>query len=168
VICATLEAADFEPGSFSAAGLFDVVEHVSDDDALVRHARRVLRPGGALCMTVPAYQWLWSAEDDLAGHFRRYTLREVETLVARNGFDVRYLTYLFAPLALPMFALRSVPHRLGRRASAQVANRAARQHTPSEGLRRALAALLAPELRWVRERRRVPVGTTCLVVATAV
>ena len=55
VVCATLDDAAFAPGSFGAAGLFDVVEHVGDDFQLLASVRRVLRAGGVLAVTVPAY-----------------------------------------------------------------------------------------------------------------
>jgi SAM-dependent methyltransferase len=165
VVCATLEDAEFEAGAFGAAGLFDVAEHVADDEALLREVHRILRPGGVLCMTVPAYRWLWSDEDELAGHHRRYTLRLLGAVLSRCAFDVRYQTYFFAPLTAPVALLRSLPHRLRRRSAATVEQGAARQHVPSPLARRAIDALLAPELRRIRAGRRVPFGTSCLVVA---
>lgn len=165
VICATLEDAELAPGSFGAAGLFDVVEHVADDEALLREVHRILRPGGVLCVTVPAYRWLWSAEDDLAGHHRRYSLGGLGQLLARCSFEVRYATYFFAPLTVPILALRSLPYRLRRRPAAAVEATAAAHHVPAPLLRRAMEALLAPELAWIRAGRRVPVGTSCLAVA---
>jgi hypothetical protein len=116
-------------------------------------------------VTVPAYWWLWSAEDELAGHHRRYTLRSLHATLSRCSFEVRYQTYFFAPLTVPVLLLRSLPHRLRRRSTATVEQRAARQHLPSPLLRRATNALLAPELQRIRAGRRVPFGTSCLVVA---
>jgi SAM-dependent methyltransferase len=165
VVCATLEDAGFEPGAFGAAGLFDVAEHVADDEALLREVHRILRPGGVLCVTVPAYRWLWSDEDEIAGHHRRYTLRRLHETLSRCAFTIRYQTYFFAPLTVPVLLLRGLPHRLRRRPAAAVEQGAARQHVPSPRVRRAIDALLAPELRRIRDGRRVPLGTSCLVVA---
>ena len=54
-------------------------------------------------MTVPAYGWLWSAEDEHAGHHRRYSLGRLDALLARCAFHVDYATYFFAPFTLPVF-----------------------------------------------------------------
>ena len=166
VVCATLQKAAFEAGSFGAVGAFDVIEHIEDDDALVREVHRVLRPRGVFCVTVPAYRWLWSAEDEVAGHHRRYTLPRLHAVLSRCDFDVCYETYFFAPLVVPVFLFRSLPHRLHKRATTAVDEGAAKQHLPSPMARRVMDALLAPELDRIKAGRSVPFGTSCLVVAT--
>ncbi|CAN5923654.1 class I SAM-dependent methyltransferase [soil metagenome] len=165
VVCATLEDARFEDGSFAAVGAFDVVEHIADDHALLHEMHRVLRPDGVLCVTVPAYAWLWSAEDEIAGHHRRYTLGRLRKLLRSCSFEVRFQTYFFAPLTVPVLLLRSLPYRLLRRTEAAVVESATKQHTPSPLGRRVMDALLAPELARIQAGRRVPLGTSCLVVA---
>ena len=165
VVNATLEDAHFADGTFAAAGAFDVIEHIADDDAILREVHRVLRPNGIMCVTVPAYEWLWSSEDVLAGHHRRYTLPRLEKVLTRCGFEVGYQTYFFAPLTLPMFLMRSVPHRLHRRSEAAVEETASKQHTPSPLARKVMDALLAPELARIARGHTIPVGTSCLAVA---
>ena len=167
VVCATLEQADFAPGSFGAAGLFDVIEHVDDDAGLLQATRRVLRPGGVLCVTVPAFRWLWSAEDELAGHYRRYTLRQLRSVLEQASFGIAYESYFFAPLALPIFVARSLRHRFLVRASATIEDGAAQQHLPSPTARRVIDGLLGPELRMVANGRKIPFGSSSLVVAIA-
>jgi len=166
VVCATLDDADFEERSFGAAGVFDVIEHVEDDVAVLRSVHRVLRPGGALCVTVPAYPWLWSAEDELAGHFRRYTLASLRATLVKSAFDVRYETYFFATMTLPVFLMRTLRHRLGQRSMARVEESAVAVHDLSTISRRMVTLALAPELRLIRSGKKIPVGTSCLVVAT--
>ncbi len=168
VVCATLEQAAFEPGSFGGAGLFDVIEHVEDDVGLLDAVRDVLRPGGVLAVTVPAYEWLWSAEDELAGHHRRYTLRQLRHVLETSGFAVRYETYFFAPLTVPLFFARSLRYRLSskRTAAAEIETNAAAQHTPGGASRKAMEAMLAPELTRIAKGATIPFGTSCLAIAT--
>jgi SAM-dependent methyltransferase len=93
----------------------DVLEH-TDDVASLEEIVRVLKPGGALLLTVPALPSLWSARDDEAGHLRRYTRRGLLDLVRGSGLepiDVRF----YQCLLLPLFA---VTRFIGKRfASAQ-------------------------------------------------
>jgi SAM-dependent methyltransferase len=166
VVCATLDEAAFAPGSFGAAGAFDVIEHVEDDVGLLRSIHRVLRPRGVLCVTVPAFQGLWSAEDEHAGHYRRYTLSQLRATLARASFDVDYATYFFAPLTLPVLVVRGLRHRIGKRSAASIDESAARDHDRSPATRRMMRVVLGPEVAMIRRRLTIPFGTSCLVVAT--
>lgn len=170
--CATLEESGFAEASFGVVGAFDVIEHVADPGALLARMRTVLRPGGLCAVTVPAYSLLWSEEDVVAGHHRRYTLEGLERALFAERFEVLYATYLFAALLPPVFALRSVPHWLrqltGRgRGEGEALDGAAAQHVPGKASRVVMDALLAPELARVRARKSVPAGTSCLAIARA-
>ncbi len=63
----------FADASFDLAVSLDVIEHLEDDVGAMRELRRTVAPGGALLVTVPAYQWLWSGHDVINHHHRRYT-----------------------------------------------------------------------------------------------
>lgn len=66
----------------------DFIEHVEDDAALLAEFVRVLRPGGSLVASVPAYPSLWSPHDDFMHHKRRYARGELERRVEEAGFRV--------------------------------------------------------------------------------
>jgi SAM-dependent methyltransferase len=170
LVLSTIEDAQFRPGSLPAAGLFDVLEHIRADDALLATLRGLIMPGGRLYLTVPAYRWLWSADDDLGGHHRRYTRRGLAVRLARAGFAVNYATYIFAPLPLPILLLRALPTRLGLRGAGDLqrdVEKIAAELTPGEGLAaRAVAALLRVEQRWIERGHTLPSGGSVLMVAT--
>lgn len=113
VVRATLEDALFEPGSFPAACAFDVIEHIEDDLSFLEEIHNLLEPGGMLYLTVPAYEWLWSQEDINAGHFRRYDLERLESVLGEAGFEPTYSSAFFGWLVSPLFLVRSLPYRFG-------------------------------------------------------
>ncbi len=167
VVCAPLERAGFAPRSVPAIGIFDVLEHIEDDRGFLRGIAGTLRPGGYLFLTVPAYRWLWSTEDALAGHFRRYTLRMLRERLGASGFDVPYATYMFAWLPLPVLLRRTLPSALGL-VREQDGTRAASQHAlPAGAVGSALEGLLEREHARIARGEVVPVGGSCLVVAQA-
>ena len=102
----------FADKSFDVVLALDVIEHVPDDVALLREARRVLRPDGVLLTTVPALPWLWSSHDDVNHHYRRYTLRTLKRSLQAGGFRPAKVSYYNA-LLMPLAIARKFVHRLG-------------------------------------------------------
>lgn len=100
----------FPEASFDLVTALDVIEHVDADEAILREAYRVARPGATLAISVPAFQWLWSYNDVLNGHKHRYTPRELRERVERAGFRVKRLTFGFLlvfPMSAPLILLRN-------------------------------------------------------------
>lgn len=88
--------------SFDAAIALDVLEHI-DDQAAARELHRVLRPGGVLIVTVPAFPFLWSFRDVSAGHKRRYRRAQLAATLRSAGFQMEtsgYYQFFLFPLAI--------------------------------------------------------------------
>jgi hypothetical protein len=124
----------------------------------------LLRPGGRLFLTVPAYRLLFSADDKVAAHFRRYSRTSLTQALTGAGFAIAYAGYMFAPLPLPIFLFRTIPSWLGLRQGSDP-ERDATEHAPDGPAARLLARLLAAELRWLQRGRSLPFGSSCLCVA---
>ena len=101
----------FADDSFDLAVSLDVIEHLEDDLAALRELRRTVAPGGALLVTVPAYQWLWSGHDEINHHHRRYTRRSLQRVAEQAGWRQVRTTY-FNSLLLPVAILLRVLDRV--------------------------------------------------------
>jgi SAM-dependent methyltransferase len=112
---ATLEGLSFPDNSIGAIGAFDVLEHLENPSHLLSEIYRVLEPGGIFICSVPAYQWLFSDFDISIGHFRRYSRKSLNKLVAAAGIKKQSSLSVFSYLVLPAFILRRIPYLLGRR-----------------------------------------------------
>ncbi len=82
--------------------MLDVLEHLSDDNLALREVQRILKPGGALILSVPAYQHMWSAHDEALHHFRRYEKAGLNQVLKNAGFRVWRLS--FAMSVMPPIA----------------------------------------------------------------
>jgi len=89
--------------AFDLTGAFDVIEHIADDEAVLRGLRAATQAGGGTIIAVPQHPWLWSHLDDYAQHQRRYKRGELETKLRRCGFEVLFSSS-FTALLLPIMA----------------------------------------------------------------
>ena len=94
---------------------FDCLEHLDDDEGALAEVLRVLKPGGTAFFSVPAYQFLFSNNDRVAHHKRRYTRSELVRKVRKAGMTVEKATYVnvvLFPLILPAVLLLKLKERL--------------------------------------------------------
>jgi hypothetical protein len=144
--------------------MFDVLEHMADEIGTLRQAHSLLRPAGRLFITVPAYEFLFSADDDAAGHFRRYTRKTLGAALSLSGYRVVYSTYMFAPLPPLVFLTRTAPSRLGLRQGLDEARLSA-EHSPGWLASVIMDGVLGIEAQHIEAGQRIPFGNTCFTVA---
>jgi len=93
-------------GEFDVIGVFDVLEHLDDDELALRELHRAIAPRGGLIVTVPQHRFLWSALDDHSRHRRRYARRDLCEKLVSAGYTIERVTS-FMTLTLPaQFASR--------------------------------------------------------------
>lgn len=102
----------FGDDSFDLVTALDVIEHIEDDLGAMREIRRVLKPGGQLLMTVPAYRFLWGRQDEINLHKRRYRAPQVRERLRSAGFAVQRLTYMNTLLFPAIAGIRLIRHVL--------------------------------------------------------
>jgi SAM-dependent methyltransferase len=166
VICATTNTAKFIEHSLPAVGLFDVIEHIEDDLAFLKSVRELMKKNALLYVTVPAYSFLWSAEDVFAGHFRRYDLGSILNVLQLAGFQVEFSSYIFRFLPIPVFLLRTMPYKLGLSKTERISNTTSRDHAVKGGaMSDILDSILQSEINNLNNRKAMPFGGSCLIVA---
>ncbi len=73
--------------------LFDVLEHIENDKAFLKTLNCKIKPKGYLLLTVPTYDALWSGEDDVSLHFRRYNKRKLVHILNETNFRIVRFSY---------------------------------------------------------------------------
>lgn len=98
-------------GSFACIIMWDVLEHIEDDQAALQAVAGLLRPGGRLLLAVPGNPREWRWDDEFYGHFRRYTVAELTHKLALAGLQAE----AFWDFTFPVYwAMRRVYTRLKR------------------------------------------------------
>lgn len=81
----------FSDAKFDLVLCIEVLEHIEEDDEACGEIARILKPGGALILSLPYRHWFPSYFSTM-GHYRHYTRSDVEKLLSRVGLKVtRYL-----------------------------------------------------------------------------
>src|SRR5271154_358202 len=94
-------------GRFNVIFLFDVLEHIADEDAFLDALLYHLAPGGKVVVNVPAGQWAFSGYDRAAGHVRRYSFESLKSAMQRKHLEAREWSYWGLPL-VPILAIRKL------------------------------------------------------------
>jgi len=92
----------FEAASYDLVCALDVIEHVEDHQLAVQEMQRVCKLGGLVCVTVPAFKFLWNQHDEVNYHIRRYNKSSLTSLFKGAGeivFGSYFNFWLFFPIA---------------------------------------------------------------------
>jgi len=98
--------------AFDVVGAFDVLEHIPDDEKALSEIFSALKPGGGAVLAVPQHPFLWSHEDEIALHQRRYRRNELQEKVRRAGFEILF-SNSYTSFLLPLMAASRLMPRKG-------------------------------------------------------
>jgi SAM-dependent methyltransferase len=109
----------FATGQFDAVTAWQAFEHLHDPEATLRECHRIMRPGGALVLSVPnieSWQARWAGADwfhlDLPRHLFHYSPRTLGAMLAAHGFRPTIVSH-YSLEQNPFGLLQSALHRLG-------------------------------------------------------
>jgi 2-polyprenyl-3-methyl-5-hydroxy-6-metoxy-1,4-benzoquinol methylase len=149
-------------GEFDVIGAFDVLEHIPEDDEVMRQMYSALRPNGGVIIAVPQHPWLWSPADEEAQHQRRYALGELETKLKRCGFAIERTTSFNSLLLPAMVASRQLLKYRARQGQAQ---QPLAEFETTKSMNSLLSAILRLEVATTKTGITWPVGGSRFVVA---
>ncbi len=150
--------------SFDVVTAFGVIEHVEEDERMLREMRRVTRSGGHMLVVTSAHRWLWSVHDDRVHHVRRYRIAELGERVRRAGWRIDQLSYVNAALFPAVAAVRTVQRLIPERSGGAERGMSGFGMPPGP-VNRALAALLGLE-GTILGRMNLPMGVGLICRAT--
>jgi 2-polyprenyl-3-methyl-5-hydroxy-6-metoxy-1,4-benzoquinol methylase len=146
---------------FDIVGLFDVIEHIENDDAFLVKTRELLRDKGIIFLTVPACMSLWSYFDEISEHKRRYNKDEIIRKLSKAGFDTINASY-FMSLTFPIMYLSRTRGKLKKEEKENIVIKELR---PNKLVNTALYYLLLIEYIFLKIGLKVSFGSSLIVLA---
>lgn len=148
----------YKNNEFNVVCAFDILEHVEDDVDALREWARVLKPGGKIVLTVPAYQWLWSEHDVSLHHHRRHTRKTISNKAKAAGLKPKKLSYAIV-FSLPLVVgFRFLNKILGRKVDSETS-----YVDVSDGINRLFTSFLKLEAK-AHGHISYPAGTSVVAI----
>jgi len=144
---------------FDVIGMFDVLEHIDEDEQVLQQVYKACRPGGGILVTVPQHPFLWSQFDERSSHARRYTRTQISERIVRAGFTLQRVTS-FNSLTLPLMLAARLRNSRGQ-ASYNILN----DFKVNPTINQFLMHVLRLERQIIQAGVSFPAGGSLLVVA---
>jgi len=158
IICGTIQDIELTEEKIGAVGIFDVLEHIENDERFLKDINDILKTNGKLYITVPSFSFLWSNEDKEAGHYRRYTKKDIINKLNKTGYKINYISYFFSYLVLPIFLFRTIPSFIWKNKK----NNASKEHNKKSKI---IDYFSRQELKKITKGKNILFGSSILIEA---
>jgi len=90
--------------------LFDVIEHIDNDIGSLNELVKspLISKNTYFIITVPAFNFLFSAHDKFLGHYRRYSNKSLKHNIESAGLEIVDIGYFFFSLIFPRIAIKMI------------------------------------------------------------
>ncbi len=143
---------------FDLIVLFDVIEHIEGDGDSLVALSTLLKPGGHIVLTVPAFPFLWSQHDEENHHKRRYTRNSLSALVTSKEFSIDYISYFNFWLFPLVATIRLIRKFFQYQESWQD------MRLPNKISNRILQSVFSSERYFIKRKVSLPVGISLVTV----
>jgi 2-polyprenyl-3-methyl-5-hydroxy-6-metoxy-1,4-benzoquinol methylase len=112
-IAASLE--QFHPNKqFDCVISTDVIEHIENDQSAVGKIAQMTYSDGMIIIAVPSGPWLFGHHDRSIGHYRRYSLESLKSVLKNSAevMDARYFGWTFIPICILFSKILKKPYPL--------------------------------------------------------
>jgi SAM-dependent methyltransferase len=156
----------FPATRFDIVTIFKVLYHqwIKDDVAVLKQVHQVLKPGGYVILTEPAFKILFRNHDIEDFGKTRYVLPEMARNLEQAGFEVTMGTYFNSISFFPALLL-SWLEKLQKKDFEKTSGEVAELEMPSPILNKIVYSVLALERIWIRIFRKCPFGVSLLCIA---
>ncbi len=152
---------------FDIIGLFDVLEHLSEDEQVLKALGQMLTPEGYIILTVPASKSLWSYFDVASCHVRRYELEDLRKKITDAGLTAEYISHYMMTL-YPLVVLKRLlfsQNNVKTATQQEMNNMAEDELNIVPIVNEILLSCLRIENRWIQHGRHIPWGTSLIAIA---
>jgi ubiquinone/menaquinone biosynthesis C-methylase UbiE len=140
--------------------LLNVLEHIENDTGAMEQVARILRPGGAAVIEVPAGPHLYDVYDKVLMHYRRYRASGLKQLAKRSGLDIAHSSSLGALLYPAFWFVKKRNRRY------LVESEAVQKQIVARAIKKTGRSRLMEGVMWVESKLRkvvpLPFGIRCL------
>lgn len=145
--------------NFDCIGIFDVLEHIVEDETVLTQIHHALKTNGIMLITVPQHQWLWSPMDEYSCHVRRYSASDLHKKITHANFEILHSTSFVTTLLPFMMASRFKQKLTGKNTNSEA------EFALPALLNSIFEKMLDMEIRMIQMGIRFPVGGSRVVVA---